>query len=62
MSTKNKESSSASGILTTIIITVVVIVLAKACGSIVGENAAKKHFKERQNEINRSKSEAKIVE
>ena len=62
MSTKNKESSSASGILTTIIFTVVVIVLAKACGSIVGENAAKKHFEERQHEIKNSKSENEKAE
>ena len=61
MSTKNKESSSASGILTTIIFTVVVIVLAKACGSIVGENAAKKHFEERQ-KINNSKSKVEMTE
>ena len=62
MSTKNKESSSDSGILTTIIITVVAIVLAKACGSIVGENAAKKDFEKRYKEVNNSKSEAETVE
>jgi hypothetical protein len=47
MSTK-KESGSGSGILTTIIIAVVVVVIARACGSIAGESAAKKHYKERQ--------------
>jgi hypothetical protein len=62
MSTKSKESSSASGILTTVIFTVVVIVLAKACGSIVGENAAKKDFEERYKKVNNSKSEAEAVE
>ncbi len=62
MSTKNKESSSAAGILTTIITIVVVVVAARACGSIVGENAAKKHFKERENESYNSKSEAETVE
>ena len=50
MTTKTQQTGSATSILTTIISIVVVIVLARACGSVVGREAAEKNFKERQNE------------
>ena len=59
---ETKSGSGSTGVITTVVSVIAVVILARACGSIVGRDAAERHVAERQIEKSNTAPQTTTVE